>query len=237
MNVRDIPIEKIHLGKNIRSEPDGEIGELMESMERYDLLQPVIVVKKDGGYELVAGFRRVKAAQMRNEQTIAANVLDNLKDSQIALVRLTENVLRKEISTRELLECVDVMKVDNPGLSDHAIAKMLGKQASWLYEKRKAYEGYQKLLADGFPEATVNELKDSELKTLTKQKQPARAPRKKGKAFISGKDISHDFELFIDGKRKLIIICGSSRIRTNIMALLYRERDNVYRGLEPKHAD
>lgn len=98
MEVRDISISQLAIGKNDRIEPDDEIPDLAGNMERFGQLQPIIVNEHDGKLDLVSGARRVKGAEMRRLPTVAASVHRDLPPDQVAWIRLSENVMRKAIS-------------------------------------------------------------------------------------------------------------------------------------------
>jgi len=203
----------------------------MESMERHDILQPVIVVRHGESFELVAGFRRVKAALMRNERTVAANIVDKLSDKDIAWVRLTENVVRKELSTHELIEAVDAMIATDPTLNYAKIAQIIGKQASWLYNKRRAYEGAKALMEKGFEEETIRALKDTELRSLSRQKQPKMKKHKtRGDKEYEEMKAMEAYQILFDGPLKVIVVCRDSGIRRKVLRCLF---DNVMRWEQP----
>ncbi len=62
--LKEIEVEKIESGKNIRNEHDDEIIELMQSIEKQGLINPILVQKKDKGkYEVIAGHRRFEAVK------------------------------------------------------------------------------------------------------------------------------------------------------------------------------
>ena len=74
MKLRHIPLNQIFITQNIRTESDNELGGLMESIERYDVLQPVLVVRRNDQYELLAGHRRyrvlpIEARRVPNSDT------------------------------------------------------------------------------------------------------------------------------------------------------------------------
>jgi len=92
---KEIPIDKIIVNKNIRTDPDGELGGLMETIEKYDLLQPVLVMPKDDHYELISGHRRLNAMKARNEATVPCVVRNDFSEKSIPFIKLIENVQRK----------------------------------------------------------------------------------------------------------------------------------------------
>ncbi len=80
-------------------EPE-EIDTLARSIRRDGLLQPVVVRKREHGFELVAGERRVRACRTLGWSTIPATVVD-LSDSDMLQVALAENILRRDLNPIE----------------------------------------------------------------------------------------------------------------------------------------
>jgi ParB family chromosome partitioning protein len=78
---------------------DGEgIDELAESIRAQGLVQPVVVrTAKEGGYELIAGERRWRAAKVAGLATVPA-LLRETDDRDSLLLALVENVAREDLS-------------------------------------------------------------------------------------------------------------------------------------------
>lgn len=76
------------------------LSELADSIKEKGLIQPVVVVKKDGYYELVSGERRTRAAKMANLETIPAIIRD-YNDRDKAEIALIENIQREDLNKIE----------------------------------------------------------------------------------------------------------------------------------------
>ena len=76
------------------------LEELAESISRYGVIQPIIVVKKGDYYEIVAGERRWRASKKAGLTEIPAIVRegDERKNKEIALI---ENVQREDLNAYE----------------------------------------------------------------------------------------------------------------------------------------
>ena len=76
------------------------LEELADSIKRYGLIQPIIVTKKDGYYQIVAGERRWRASKRAGLTTIQAIVRDDneKKNKEIALI---ENIQREDLNAVE----------------------------------------------------------------------------------------------------------------------------------------
>jgi ParB family transcriptional regulator, chromosome partitioning protein len=77
-----------------------EFEELVASVRRHGVLQPVIVRPKDAGYELVAGERRWRAAKDAGLVTIPAVVKD-IGDREMLELALIENLRREDLNPVE----------------------------------------------------------------------------------------------------------------------------------------
>ena len=76
---------------------EAALAELAESMEASGLLQPVVVRAHGGGYELIAGERRWRAAQRLGWSKISAVVRD-VDDRTLLTLALIENLQRNDLS-------------------------------------------------------------------------------------------------------------------------------------------
>lgn len=73
------------------------LNELVTSIESNGLLQPIVVTKKDDSYIIIAGHRRVKAYEVIGKSTIKASVLTDIKEKDLAILSLTENLVRENL--------------------------------------------------------------------------------------------------------------------------------------------
>ena len=76
---------------------EGQLDELVASMQSSGLLQPVVVRPRNGGYELIAGERRWRAATRLGWTKIPAVVKD-VDDQTLLTLALIENLQRDDLS-------------------------------------------------------------------------------------------------------------------------------------------
>ena len=76
---------------------DGSLKDLKESISEKGVLQPVIVRRKSGRFELVAGERRLRAAKLANLRSIPA-VIKSVSDSEALEIALVENLQREDLN-------------------------------------------------------------------------------------------------------------------------------------------
>lgn len=102
------------------------VAELAESVRAQGVVQPVIVRPDgEGGYELVAGERRWRAARSAGLATIPAIVRD-VEDRESLLLALVENVAREDLSPVEEARAYAVL-IDEFGLSLAELAERVGR--------------------------------------------------------------------------------------------------------------
>lgn len=104
------------------------LEELAESIKRYGVIQPIIVVKKDDYYEIVAGERRWRASKKAGLKEIPAIVRegDERKNKEIALI---ENVQREDLNAYEKALGIKEL-MDEYGLTQQEVSEILGKSRS-----------------------------------------------------------------------------------------------------------
>ena len=98
-----LPVETIHANpRQPRKRFDGEAtSALADSIRSQGLVQPVVVrPRKAGGYELIAGERRWRAAREAGVPTVPALVRE-ADDRETILLGLVENVAREQLSAVE----------------------------------------------------------------------------------------------------------------------------------------
>jgi ParB family chromosome partitioning protein len=77
-----------------------EIASLAESLKQHDLLQPILVRKVDGKYQLISGERRLRAAIRAGWKSIPARVRE-ADDRLVAELAIVENLQRKDLNPIE----------------------------------------------------------------------------------------------------------------------------------------
>src|SRR5205814_2724559 len=97
---------------------------LAASIREVGVLQPVVVRATDGGYELVAGERRLRAAKQAGLATIPA-VIRQSDDSEGLREALIENIHREDLGPLELAEAFQEL-LDDLGATQEQLADRLG---------------------------------------------------------------------------------------------------------------
>lgn len=106
-----------------------KLEELSATIEAEGVLQPVIVRRTDdGGYRLVAGERRWRAARMAGLKRIPAIVRDTTEQKRVVLA-LIENLHREDLNPIETAEAFNRL-IRDFHMTQEEISKRLGKQRS-----------------------------------------------------------------------------------------------------------
>ena len=126
--LKKLPVEKIRKGEyqpRLSIDPDA-LQELAESIKAQGLVQPVIVRRIEGGeYELIAGERRWRAAQIAGLHTIPAIVRD-IPDQAAAAMSLIENIQREDLNPLEEAIAMSRLIADF-GLTHQQTAESVGR--------------------------------------------------------------------------------------------------------------
>ena len=100
------------------------LKELSDSIKEHGIIQPLVLRKLGDKYEIIAGERRYKAAQMAGLTTVPA-VIANVDDNTSAEVALVENVQRRDLTSIE--EARSYKNLLNKGyLTQEQLAKRMG---------------------------------------------------------------------------------------------------------------
>jgi len=119
-------------GQTVRDKQDDDhISELVNSMAKHGLLEPIVVRKKeDNRFQLVAGFHRLQAAIRLKWEAIPAHIIAQGETSVKALA-LVENLMRRDMNLDEECKAVTYM-TDIDKLSPSQICDALGKSRAWV---------------------------------------------------------------------------------------------------------
>lgn len=106
------------------------IDELAESIKEYGLLNPIVVSKNNGKYEIIAGERRYRASIQAGLKRIDAIVRD-FDQKDIDILSLVENIQREDLSALEEAEAYKKL-MDDFSMTQEEIAKSMGKSRSYI---------------------------------------------------------------------------------------------------------
>lgn len=151
--VRQIPVDAI---RENRSQPrsrfdEQALEELAASIREHGLIQPIIVSEDPaGGYELIAGERRWRAARRAGLTQVPA-LVKAATPQQLLELALVENVQRADLNALEEGRAYQTLK-DEFGLTDEQIAQRVGKSRVAVVNTRRLIRltpAAQQALLDG----------------------------------------------------------------------------------------
>lgn len=107
------------------------LEELSESIKRHGILQPIVVRQTPkGSYEIIAGERRWRAAELAGLKSVPC-VVSDVADKDMLTLALVENIQREDLNAIEEAESYQRLHQDQ-GLSQEQIAKAVGKERSTI---------------------------------------------------------------------------------------------------------
>jgi ParB family chromosome partitioning protein len=144
----ELPVDAIHPNPRQprrRFDSDAATG-LTDSVRAQGVVQPVLVRSRAvGGYELIAGERRWRAARDAGLKTVPAVVRD-ADDRETVLFGLVENVARENLSPVEEARAY-AMLLDDFGLALGDVAERLGKSKPAVSNRVRLLELPEDVLA------------------------------------------------------------------------------------------
>lgn len=108
-----------------------DLENLVASIKKYGVLQPLVVSEKsDGGYELIAGERRLRASQIANLATVPTIVRSATSQEKLEIA-LIENIQRQNLNPiEEAFAYARLM--DEFNLTQEEVAEQVGKNRSTI---------------------------------------------------------------------------------------------------------
>jgi ParB family chromosome partitioning protein len=124
------PIELIRPNKNQPRKhfaPE-KLEELASSIREQGIIQPLVVTKKDGFYEIIAGERRWRAAQKAGIHEVPV-VIREASDEAVMELALIENIQRQDLNAIEEAQAYRSL-VEQFSISQEDVARRVGKNRS-----------------------------------------------------------------------------------------------------------
>ena len=123
---------------------------LAVSIREHGVVQPILVRRKGGRYELIAGERRWRAAQRAGLGTIPV-IVKEVADSDLLEIALTENVQREDLNPIEEAQAYQKL-IERVGLTQEALASRFGRDRSYITNYLRLLrlpDDLQRLVEDG----------------------------------------------------------------------------------------
>ncbi|MHB2006589.1 MAG: ParB/RepB/Spo0J family partition protein [Acidobacteriaceae bacterium] len=120
---------------------DAALKELADSIRSQGVLSPLLVRPlNERGFEIVAGARRYRAAQMAESETVPVRIV-NLTDAEALEAQLIENLQRRDVHPLEEAQGFRaLLNLEEPKYSIEQIAAKTGKSPSYVAQRMKLTE-------------------------------------------------------------------------------------------------
>lgn len=151
--LKNLNVDALHPGKyQPRTHIDeAALAELAESIKAHGVMQPILArVLTDGGYEIVAGERRWRAARLAGLTEVPALVRD-VDDSDALALALIENIQREDLNALEQAIAIQRL-IREFGMTHQTAAQALGRSRSGVTNLLRLLElasPVQELVRDG----------------------------------------------------------------------------------------
>ena len=137
---RNVPLSVLNESKTNprRTFEPTALKELAESIRSQGVLSPLLVRPlPENGFEIIAGARRYRAAQMAEQSTVPVRIV-NLSDAASLEAQLVENLIRSEIHPMEEAQGFRaLLDLDEPKYSIEQIAAKVGKSPVFVASRLK----------------------------------------------------------------------------------------------------
>lgn len=147
----EIPLALIQENHDNPRSAIGSVEDLKASIRAHGLIQPITVRPlQEGGFEVVAGSRRLRACRELGLPDIQCNVLPMIGDAEAYELATAENIVRENMTAVD--EANAVAKLFAQGKSRAEIGAMFGKSARWAEGRRRIVslgDRAMKMLAEG----------------------------------------------------------------------------------------
>lgn len=107
-----LPIDTIHAFHNhpFRLYDGERLEDMVSSIREYGILNPVIVLQKDNGYEMLSGHNRANAARIAGLSEIPAIVKTDLSDEEAYIYVIETNLMQRSFTDMAISEKAAVLK-------------------------------------------------------------------------------------------------------------------------------
>jgi ParB family chromosome partitioning protein len=153
VNYKMVPLDQISPNpmQPRRDFDEGGLRELADSFKQNGIMQPLVVNKKDSGYTVVAGERRLRAARMAGLESVPVVVYDEIDNTRMLEMALVENIQRQNLNPLELAEAYRRL-IDECSLTQHQLAERVGKSRAAVANQLRLLtlpESVRSLVRDG----------------------------------------------------------------------------------------
>src|SRR5918994_6231174 len=109
---------------------EASLQSLAESIRSHGVVQPLLVRRRDAGFELIAGERRWRAARLAGLSRVPV-VVKEVPDESLLEIALIENIQREDLNPIEEAQAYKKL-IETVGLTQEALASRVGRDRSYI---------------------------------------------------------------------------------------------------------
>ena len=109
---------------------EASLESLAESIRTHGIVQPLLVRRRDSGYELIAGERRWRAAKLAGITRVPV-VIREVPDDNLLEIALIENIQRENLNPIEEAQAYKKL-IETVGLTQESLASRVGRDRSYI---------------------------------------------------------------------------------------------------------
>ena len=109
---------------------EAALDSLAESIKTHGIVQPLLVRRRDGGYELIAGERRWRAAKLAGISRVPV-IVKEVPDDSLLEIALIENIQRENLNPIEEAHAYKKL-IETVGLTQESLASRVGRDRTYI---------------------------------------------------------------------------------------------------------
>ena len=151
-NIKIIPVEKIKPGSwQARKNFDAnDLEDLSNSIKSKGILSPILVTqsndKNESSYDLIAGERRWRAAQMAKIHEVPCIVINDVDANSASVMSLIENIQRKDLNAIEEAQGLNEL-INQHNYTQESAGKIVGKSRVYITNSLRLLKLPEKILS------------------------------------------------------------------------------------------
>jgi ParB family chromosome partitioning protein len=129
---------------------EASLESLADSIRTHGIVQPLLVRRREGGYELIAGERRWRAAKLAGISRVPV-VVKEVPDDNLLEIALIENIQRENLNPIEEAQAYKKL-IETVGLTQESLASRVGRDRSYITNYLRLLrlpDDVQQLVKDG----------------------------------------------------------------------------------------
>ena len=151
-NIKIIPVQQIKPGswQARKSFDSNDLEDLSNSIKSKGILSPILVTqsndKNDASYDLIAGERRWRAAQMAKIHEVPCIVVNDVDANSASVMSLIENIQRKDLNVIEEAQGLNEL-INQHNYTQESAGKIVGKSRVYITNSLRLLKLPEKILS------------------------------------------------------------------------------------------